>query len=54
MIDAIVSGTSIIVLRTEPPPRRGLTCLPDSATSQAADSRPRAPAIIAVYYDKAG
>jgi hypothetical protein len=27
MIDAIVSGTSIIVLRTEPPPSRGLTCL---------------------------
>jgi hypothetical protein len=44
MIDAIVSGMSMIVLRT------GyllwvLTCIPDSAMSQAARSRPREAAI---------
>src|SRR5580704_8805570 len=51
MIDAIVSGMFMIVLRT------GyllwvLTCIPDSAMSQAAGSRPRGAAINADNYLK--
>src|SRR5436305_1121577 len=43
MTDVIVSGTSIIVLCTEPPPGGCLTCIPDSAMSQVPGSRPGRP-----------